>query len=335
MDEIKSDWVKETQREIRSGTYKPKPRRKFSIEIDKRTKRILAIPSTKDKIILEAMRKILSDRFEPTFLNTSHAFRPEKRCQTALNDVKMKFGSMAWIIRADITESMNFLSYHVLWKILAERIHDKGFHDIYWKMVNAGYIRLGNILPSDTKFSQVFSINPLLSNIFLHKLDLWVDAYKGCFDKGTTRRQYPSYTKLTRVPGGAKEARIKGIPSRDPMDPNYRRLQYVRYANNFLFGIIGSKKDAQTLVDLLQKFLYTQLKLTVNHENLEIFHATTTNILFLGTHIRIIPISGYQIKRLKNGKMSRVRSRPQLRIPLKRIVLKLTKLGYLNKKRKS
>nr|QWK44264.1 hypothetical protein [Hedophyllum nigripes] len=332
LDGVNVDWLKSLSRDVGSGSYKPLPSRRVLIPKPQGGERPLGIPSPRDKVVQESIRTVLQAIYEPSFIACSHGFRPGRSCHTALKEVKLTFANTTWFIEGDIEKCFDSIDHRVLSTLLERRIKDKGFMDLYWKMVKVGYMSFGKINQPDKGTPQGSVVSPLLSNIYLHELDNWMTRRKESFDKGTRRKANPVYTKYVRVAGGASGARRLNIPSVDPLDPNFKRLRYVRYADDFLIGIIGSKTDGICLIKELKEFLYDTLKLDLNLTKTKLTHTMSEKAYFLGTWVKIIPVSGFQIKKNKSGKITRVSSRPQLRVPLKLLVDRLEHKGFLSAK---
>lgn len=335
LDGVNVDWLKSLSREVGSGSYKPLPSRRLMIPKPQGGERPLGIPSPRDKVVQESIRTVLQAIYEPSFMDCSHGFRPGRSCHTALKEVKLRFANTSWFIEGDIEKCLDSIDHHVLSSLIKRRVKDKGFMDLYWKMVKVGYMNFGKLNQPDKGTPQGSVVSPLLSNIYLHELDVWMSQKENSYNKGDRRRANPAYTKHTRVPGGASVARALNIPSRDPMDPKFKRLRYVRYADDFLIGIIGSKADGLSLSKELQEFLYETLKLDLNLTKTKLTHTMSEKAFFLGTWVKIIPVSGFQKKRNKAGLVTRVASRPQLRLPLKLLVERLTLKGFMDAKRRT
>lgn len=326
LDGLSMQWFENTGKEIGSGSYQPKQmKRKFGLG-KYFGLRPLGIPCPRDKIVQEAARIALNTIFEPTFYDCSHGFRAGRCCHSALHQVKFKFGQVNWIIEGNITKCFDSLDHHILAKLLASKIDDKGFIDLYFKWVKAGYVVGKQFIPSGNSGSPQGSlISPVLSNIYLHELDRFIieDFLK----------QNPKYTKILRGGrGSAKQAFKKNVTL---SNLGFKRLQYVRYADDFIIGVIGSKSDAMKLRTQVKDFLAKELKLELNIEKTKVTHTGDNTLSFLGTNIRVVPPSRFPRSKRKDGIITKKAMRLQLRLPLKRLCDKLKELGYLHARRGS
>jgi len=188
-------------------------------------------------------------------------------------------------------------------------------------------------------------ISPILCNIYLHALDVYVEECILQFNKGLRRAANPEYTKLHRGPQTFIERKKtrnlihkKGIRAKKPNDEKFKRLRYIRYADDFILGVIGSKQDAKDILDKIKIFLKENLRLTLSIEKTKITHATTDNARFLGIDIHITPYEKNPLRtvKYKGGEPITVKgtTRPQLLAPIKDIVRKLKLKGYISKKGK-
>ena len=328
LDGIKLQWFVETANTIRNGAYQFAPARKTYILKSNGKKRHLTIPSPKDKIIQEAMRYLLEIIYEPRFLKCSHGWRSERGCHTALNDIKMTFGSINWFIEGDISEQFSSLDHTILVSFLNKDIKDQPFIDLVYKYLRVGYgEKLSAINSMHTGVIQGGILSPILANIYMHSLDEWVNntLIKG-FNKGERKRANPEYTKMIR--SGSVKGRL--IRPRLTLDKEYKRLRYVRYADDFLMGVIGSKKDCETIRAQLKQFL-SDIKLGLNLEKTKITHAIRDSAKFLGYRIHITATKKQPIRKLKKADKQvtvRLIPRPILDAPIKEIVEKLVHRKY-------
>jgi retron-type reverse transcriptase len=186
---------------------------------------------------------ILEAIFEPIFLSTSHGFRPDKGCHTALRQIKTQFGSSSWFIEGDISKCFDSFDHHILIYLISMKISDTRFIDLIWKALRAGYFEFFKPQDSIIGTPQGSVISPILSNIYLHQFDALMDKLKKDFDKGKLAQRNPEYRKLEYKRGKALKdgdieqasqhlKEMQNLNARLPNDPSFRRLYYVRYADD-------------------------------------------------------------------------------------------------------
>ena len=237
---------------------------------------------------------ILEAYYEPQFSDRSHGFRPDRGCHTALSNVVDYWTGVRWFVEGDIKGCFDNIDHDVLLSVLGEKLHDNRFLRLLKYLLKAGYVE-------DWKYGRTLSgtpqggvVSPILANIYLDRLDKFVEnVLIPAHTRGTDRRNNREYTRLSdratyhRKVGHhrlAKELRhqMQQLPSRDPYDPDYRRLRYVRYADDFVLGFIGPKAEARQIKESLETFLQDSLKLELSREKTLITHATSQAARFLG-----------------------------------------------------
>ncbi len=262
--------------------------------------RPLGMPSWSDKLLQEVIRSILEAYDEPQFSQHSHGFRPQRGCHTALREIIQKGRATKWFIEGDIHACFDSIDHHILLEILQEKIHDNRFIRLVKGLLNAGYLENWQYNSTYSGVPQGAVVSPILSNLVLDKLDKYIEhELIPAYTRGQRRRVYPPYTELTKAASKARktgqlaEARklsqqAQSIPSRDPKDPDFRRLWYTRYADDFLLGVVGPKSEALEIKQKITTFLRENLKLELSQEKTLITHARDKTAKFLGYEIHIL-----------------------------------------------
>lgn len=330
LDGINHKWFLNLEKELHSGTFKFKPSRR--VEIPKESEmstRLISVASPRDKIVQAAMHMVLEAIYEPTFSDHSHGFRPNRSCHTGLKEIRNTFSGVNWFIEGDISKCFDSFDHSIIVKEISKRIDDQGFKDLLYKSLKAGYLHQGEFFPTDLGTPQGSVLSPLICNILLHNLDKWLEEKQSRFNIGKRRRVNPVWAKLTRE-GKQKEIHRLNIGSMMPNDDKYKRMCFVRYADDFIIGVLGSKKDAIQIRNEVKDFLNTNLGLILNLEKTKISHARTELASFLGTLIRITPLEKRPTRLINRDNQvfySRPSTYPQLLAPISKIVKKLEKRG--------
>ena len=331
LDGINISWFDNLKKNLRTNAFQFRPSRRIDIpKYNGKGTRPLVIASPRDKIVQGAMLLILEAIFEPSFLTHSHGFRPNKGCHTALKEVKNTFSSVNWFIEGDISKCFDTFDHKLLVHLISNRINDKGFIDLLHKALKAGYMFQGQFYSQDMGTPQGSIVSPILCNILLHGLDQFVLNLQKDFDVGTRRKTNSIWRNLT-LNGQINEVHDRNIGSRLHNDSSYKRLKYVRYADDFLIGIIGSRADCVAIRDNIHDFLLKNLKLNINLEKIKITHARNDYAHYLGTDIKITPLEKRPLRLVTRGNSTyrmKTNTRPLLMAPIKKLVNKLTEKGF-------
>jgi len=280
---------------LKDHSYQPKPAKRVNIpkQNNPEKTRPIGMSSSDDKLVQEVVRMILGSIYEPVFSENSHGFRPKHSCHTALLHVQRTFTGIKWVIEGDIKACFDSFDHQTLINILRRRIHDEHFISLMWKFLKAGYMEQWVYHNSYAGTPQGSGMSPILANIYLSELDVFVENYKVEFHVGKGHRKLDTNyqkarskhlrlkSKLHTSEDKAKAVRmfklaqkeLHTIPCYPAIDPDFKRLQYNRYADDFVIGVIGSKVDAEKVKRDVRDFLKDTLKLTLSDDKTKVTHS--------------------------------------------------------------
>ncbi len=354
LDGFSLETIREIINEMRTEQFQFKPVRQHFIPKPNGKMRKLGIPCVRDKIVQEVMHLILEAIYDspygPYFHDASHGFRPNHSCHTALQEFREKWGGINWTIEGDIQACFDELDHHVLVTTLQKKIQDQRFLNLIWKLLNAGYMDLhGAKKESLIGSPQGGLISPILANVYLHEFDEFMQGMRRTLEKGERKRRNPAYNRLSRKKGlmlkrgetrtkAFKEVvkQMRALSSMQTDDPNFIRMKYLRYADDWIVGVGGSHALAEDLKEQIRTFLGERLKLTLSKEKTCITNLRTEEASFLGTLLSIgnggeakitqqTNCLGFSCKRRSTGWQS------VMNVPLTKLVKRLSDRGFCTK----
>jgi hypothetical protein len=184
--------------------------------------------------------------------------------------------------------------------ILKQKLHDNRFVRLMAGLLQAGYLEDWRYHVTLSGSPQGSVLSPILSNLYLDQLDRFVEStLLPAYNRGERRRLNPPFLRLQqagralRKKGDYQQARhlrrqMQSVPSLLPTDPDYRRLRYLRYADDMLLGFSGPRAEAEAIKQQLGAFLREQLKLTLSDEKTLITHARSQAARFLGYEVTVL-----------------------------------------------
>jgi group II intron reverse transcriptase/maturase len=338
---------------LRDESFQFQPARRSYIPKANGRLRPLGISSPCDKVVQEALRLILEAIYDSPhgayFLDCSHGFRPNRSCHTALRQFRKTWPGITWIIEGDIKACFDEIDHHVLVRLLQKKIADGRFLNLIWKALRTGYLWLKERKDSIIGTPQGSIISPILANVYLHELDCFVAQLIEKYQQGEEHRPNPDYLAVQRQrrswlkkTGDPQHPRVReltrqmrSLPSKDPQDPNYIRVRYLRYADDWIIGVTGPKSLTVQIRDEVHQFLKEQLKLELSLEKTRITHAKTEEATFLGVRLLIGHGQTTQARvvhqRRPGTRVFRRRSTgwtPTLKAPTRKLVERLCQKGF-------
>jgi retron-type reverse transcriptase len=379
---VSLEWINKTSKQLQAGQFKFKPSFPLFSPDTKAGKpsdsRPLGIINTREKVVQKAIQMVLEAVYEPTFDDASHGFRPGRGCHTALKSATYKLKSTKWVIEGDISLREDTIPHKGLIDILKKKILCEKTITLIKSALQAGYIDMAPKCASNQLEAQGSVLSPILCNIFMNELDLFVLKESFPFNCAphcahAIQATNVSFKLVARRLAKARKAldtrQIKkkkdfqSLRSGDPLDPKYKRCTYIRYADDFIIGLICIKEEAQSILEKVRAFLRDVLGLDLSLDKTKLTHFPSGSVQFLGAdlkgcgHLKGSHISKYHLENdgtlnfLKNenrakrsedatikrsedaGKKSKSEKKTiYIEAPITKILNRLTTAGFYKKK---
>lgn len=362
LDGISLKTIKKMSDDIFSGKLKITPVRRVLIpKPGKDELRPLGVNSPREKIVQKAIEIVLTTIFEDVFLDCSHGFRPGRSCHTALKYLQLNIGNAStytWVIEGDIEGCFDNIPHRMIMKKLRKRIDCPSTLTLIKKILNAGYVLDSELKKYGIKakverpivgIPQGTILSLLFCNIVLHELDKFIEDDLGSeYNKGKNRRVNLEYRRLRYKIKTETDLKIRRklinkclkVPSKDFSDENFKRLYYVRYADDWIILLAGSyTTDAKNVRAKVARKLQT-LGLALNVEKTHITSLRIGRCRFLGADFKIRKNTDDHFKPIrvvKKGDTSvrqRISPRLILLAPIKDLLVKLKNRGFVKRSRK-
>ncbi len=279
---------------IKTERYSPSPVNRIYASKKNRGTGFSKVPNFNDRLVQEVIRQILGAIYEPNFHENSHGFRPNKGPQTALYQIKQTCRGADWVIKGKIRgffDDFDNIRHQKLLDILGEKIDDGRLINLIGKFLRAGYMEHNIKQKIQSDISRGNSIGPILMNIYFNKLDLFIDNIN-----------------FNGIPEGIKQEG-KNL---NLIDPHFRKIEYIRYADNFIVFVRASKKIALDIKACISEFLSGRLNIGPCKCEIQVTNLRDRSVRFLGYEIS--KNSGKPVS-IKGTKKKAVNGAIQLLVP--------------------
>ena len=325
LDKNMFKWFRKISKNIRDGSYNfhYPTKEKITFGLTKRKRSLANIVSLKDRVIWEAIWQLLEFIYRKVFIDISHTFKSNKNYRAILNQIRMTMGHTIWFIKGDMSRYFDGIDYNFLVSKVNRIIEDQSFINLVYKVLCIGYeFPNRKVISTYLKLTQREAIVSLLSNIFLYEFDMKMLEFAKSFNKNIYWESNLKCIGIARNKNRVVYSKLGNI--------KFKELKYIRYTNNFLIGVIGSKEDCMNIKLYIQNLLEKEFKSKLTINGIKITYAKSNNTFFLGCNIRMLNFSKNKLQYLseKNEKFEKTKNRLKIDIPIKRVISRLNNTGY-------
>ena len=349
MDGMNMDRLRRLQQAVLAEKYEFNPVKQVMIPKPNGKLRPLGLPTANDKIVQEVIRMLLEAIYEPIFDKRSFGFRPNRGCHHALKHVEQTFRWVDYIIEGDIEGAYPTIDHRILCNLIKNRVTDSRFLNLITKSLNCGVMDKGLCTYSSIGVPQGSIVSPILSNIYFHELDVWV-TNKGKEINSPASKQKSLEWKQSQYKIASTSKKMQSL---DKSSLEYKvllkelkahrllrsslssqksqriELVYVRYADDWMIGIAGSKLLAEQVKKEVTEFFSTTLQQSLNPSKTKLTNLRHGKASFLGYEL-FLPANRPTSKVTSKGTTTIKRNNPMLRfdVPVDKIVNRLIEKGY-------
>ena len=342
-------WLRLTSDQLIKGSYIYSPARRVNLpkgQEGKKGTRPLTVANPRDQIVQQAFFQILQPLWEgvsvwqetrtrpakywvrkwlihPIFLNTNHGFRPNRSVHSALKEVKTYWKDVNWFIKFDIKKAFDKVNQHILINEIENVVEDRRVTDELFKMLNVKIINI-KVGEPGLGVTQNSVLSPFLFNIYMHRLDAFMERLKEKYQVDAVRGAHPLYSskryelrkqldeskanlkqRLRAFRALRKRLKRAGIPLYDRVT-DQRNVHYSRYADDFIIGIKGSKQFGKEILKLVLEFIKSSLHFEVS--SIHLVHARSDKTGFL-SFLLSTQVLGARVKSRTIERFQRLKAR--------------------------